>query len=206
MAKATEKRGNYGPHVSMQCSCCGVRMSMLSCTHTDTPAGLWLKSIGRTVAEIEIWWRMIRGQDWRRQVQREFWTGCPAKRAQGVRVGDFWTRIYCKTSSYVAIVVYGQSFPAPRKKSAQIGLYTVSTLEQVVLKTDSFYSAATIRPSSPYDWLRVGCHAAADLRPAPGWVARWLKLRDRAYVSGSIPGMWLIFPFFPTLWAALENT
>ena len=58
-----------------------------------------------------------------------------AERAQKVQVGDLWTRIRSKTISYVAVVVYGQSFPALRKKSAQLGLYTVATtLEQVVLQ------------------------------------------------------------------------
>ena len=35
--------------------------------------------------------------------------------------------IQCKTSSYVAVVAYGQSFPAPCKKSAQVALNTVAT-------------------------------------------------------------------------------
>ena len=57
------------------------------------------------------------------------------ERAQRVQVGDLWTRIRSKTISYVAVVAYGQSFPAPHKTSAQLGLYTVATsLEQVVLQ------------------------------------------------------------------------
>ena len=68
-----------------------------------------------------------------------------AERAERVQVGDLWTWILCKTISYVAIVAYGQSFSVLRKKSAQLGLYTVATtLEQVVLKlqlNDSFHSA-----------------------------------------------------------------
>ena len=56
------------------------------------------------------------------------------ERAHRVRVGDLWTRYVAKqVASYVAIVAYGQSFPALRKKSAQLGLYTVAnTIEQVV--------------------------------------------------------------------------
>ena len=63
-----------------------------------------------------------------------------AERAQRVRVGHLWTRYDAKqVASYVAIVAYAyrQSFPAPRKKSAQLGLYSntvATTLEQVVLK------------------------------------------------------------------------
>ena len=58
-----------------------------------------------------------------------------AERVQRVQVGDLWTLIHLETSSYVATVAYGQSFPAPRKKLAQLGPYTVATtLEQVVLK------------------------------------------------------------------------
>ena len=57
------------------------------------------------------------------------------ERAQRVRVGDLWTWNHRKTSSYVAVVAYRQSFPAPCKKAAQLGFYTVATiLEQVVLK------------------------------------------------------------------------
>ena len=41
------------------------------------------------------------------------------------------------------------------------------TLFRGVSAIEPLIPAATIRPSSPYDWPRVGCHAAADLRPAP---------------------------------------
>ena len=56
-------------------------------------------------------------------------------RLSAKRVGDLWTRIHHKTSSYMAVVVYRQSVQAPRKTSAQLGLYTLATtLEKVVLK------------------------------------------------------------------------
>ena len=133
-AKATEKRRNYrAVHARMRRSRHGVHMSVLSCTHWHTRWSLievhrlYSRRDGNLVKE-DSGTRSTKAS--RVRVLDRF----PAKRAQKVRVGDLWTRIRHKSSSYVAVVAYGQSFPTPHNQSAQLGLYTVATtLEQVVL-------------------------------------------------------------------------
>ena len=133
-AKATEKQRNCrAAHARMRRSHRGVHMSALSCTHWHTRWSLievhrlYSRRDGDLVKE-DSGTRSTKAS--RVRVLDRF----PTERAQRVRVGDLWTRIRHRSSSYVAVVVYRKSFPTPHKKSAQLGLYTVATtLEQVVL-------------------------------------------------------------------------
>ena len=134
-AKATEKQRNCrAAHVCMQCSRCGVPMSTLSCTHWHTRR--CLIEVHRPYSRRDS--NLVKKDSGTRSMKAStarILDKFSTERAQGVRVGDLWTWNHRKTSSYVAVVAYRQSFPAPCKKAAQLGLYTVATiLEQVVLK------------------------------------------------------------------------
>ena len=97
---------------------------------------LSLKPIGRTVAKIETYSEDESGTRPTKASRARVLDRFSAERAQRVRVGDLWTRFVAKqVASYVAVAAYAQSFPALRKKSAQLGLHTVATtVKLVVLK------------------------------------------------------------------------
>ena len=55
----------------------------------------------------------------RNQVEREVWTGFPRKKHRGYEL-ETSGHDTAQTSSYVAVVAYGQSFLALRKKSPNL--------------------------------------------------------------------------------------